>query len=33
MSKDQIRHLIDQRLPEAGVVDTALKGVQLFRVT
>ncbi len=33
MSKDQIRHLIDQRLPEAGVIDTALKGVQLFRVT
>lgn len=33
MSKDQIRDLIDRRLPKAGLVDTALKGVQLFRVT
>ncbi len=32
-SKDQIRNLIELRLPEAGIVDTALKGVQLFRVT
>lgn len=33
MSKDQIKDLIESRLPEAGLVDTALKGVQLFRVT
>jgi len=33
MSKDQIKHLIERHLPEAGLVDTALKGVQLFRVT
>lgn len=33
MSKDQIKHLIERRLPEAGIVDTALKGVQLFRVS
>ncbi|WP_424969648.1 AraC family transcriptional regulator [Dinoroseobacter sp. S76] len=33
MSKDQIKNLIEGRLPEAGLVDTALKGVQLFRVT
>ena len=33
MSKDQIKHLIKRNLPEAGLVDTALKGVQLFRVT
>lgn len=33
MSKDQIRNLIERRLPAAGLVDTALKGVQLFRVT
>ncbi|WP_341861575.1 AraC family transcriptional regulator [Gymnodinialimonas sp. 57CJ19] len=33
MSKDQIKNLIERRLPEAGLVDTALKGVQLFRVT
>lgn len=32
MSKDQIKELIERRLPEAGVVDTALRGVQLFRV-
>jgi len=33
MSKVQIKDLIERRLPEAGLVDTALKGVQLFRVT
>jgi AraC-like DNA-binding protein len=33
MSKDQIKHLIERRLPKAGLVQTALKGVQLFRVT
>jgi AraC-like DNA-binding protein len=33
MSKDQIKNLIERRLPEAGLVDTALRGVQLFRVT
>ena len=33
MSKDQIKDFIERRLPEAGLVDTALKGVQLFRVT
>lgn len=33
MSKDQIKHLIERHLPEAGIVDTALKGLQLFRVT
>lgn len=33
MSKEQIKNLIERRLPEAGLVDTALKGVQLFRVT
>ena len=33
MSKHQIKNLIERRLPEAGFVDTALKGVQLFRVT
>jgi AraC-like DNA-binding protein len=33
MSKDQIKHLIERHRPEAGLVDTALKGVQLFRVT
>ena len=33
MSEDQIKDLIERRLPEAGLVDTALKGVQLFRVT
>lgn len=33
MSKEQIKHLIERLLPEAGLVDTALKGVQLFRVT
>lgn len=33
MSKEQIKALIEHHLPEAGLVDTALKGVQLFRVT
>ncbi len=33
MSKDQIKDLIERHLPEPGLVDTALKGVQLFRVT
>lgn len=33
MSKEQIKDFIERRLPEAGLVDTALKGVQLFRVT
>ncbi len=37
MSKDQIKTLIERHLPDAGpdasLVDTALKGVQLFRVT
>ncbi|KIN75170.1 AraC family transcriptional regulator [Sulfitobacter mediterraneus] len=33
MSKDQIKDLIERHLSEAGLVDTALKGVQLFRVT
>lgn len=32
MNKEQIKQLIDRRLPEAGLVDTALRGVQLFRV-
>lgn len=33
MSKDQIKRLIERRLPEAGLINTALNGVQLFRVT
>ncbi|MEQ8655397.1 MAG: AraC family transcriptional regulator [Kiloniellales bacterium] len=33
MSKKQIKDLIEHRLPKAGLVDSALKGVQLFRVT
>lgn len=33
MSKERIKNLIERHLPEAGVVDTALNGVQLFRVT
>ncbi|MEM9360659.1 MAG: AraC family transcriptional regulator, partial [Pseudomonadota bacterium] len=33
MSKDQIKDLIERHLPEAGLVETTLKGVQLFRVT
>ncbi|WP_460274739.1 AraC family transcriptional regulator [Celeribacter sp. ULVN23_4] len=33
MTKDQIKDLIDHHLPEAGLIETPLKGVQLFRVT
>ncbi|WP_282169976.1 AraC family transcriptional regulator [Ruegeria atlantica] len=33
MSKDQIKNLVERRRPDAGLVDTALRGVQLFRVT
>ncbi|MEM1152117.1 MAG: AraC family transcriptional regulator N-terminal domain-containing protein, partial [Pseudomonadota bacterium] len=33
MSKDQIKDFIERRLPEVGLADTAMKGVQLFRVT
>jgi AraC-like DNA-binding protein len=33
MSKDRIKNLIDRHLPEAGLADTTLPGVQLFRVT
>lgn len=33
MSKDQIKDLVERLLPEAGLVDTTLKGVQIFRVT
>lgn len=33
MSKEQIKQLIDRHMHEAGLLDTALKGVQLFKVT
>ncbi len=33
MSKERIKNLIERHLPEAGLVETALKGVQMFRVT
>ncbi|SFK79899.1 AraC family transcriptional regulator [Shimia haliotis] len=33
MSKDQIREILDRRLQEDGLVETAINGVQLFRVT
>jgi len=33
MSKDHIKQLIERHLPEAGLVQTALEGVQIFRVT
>lgn len=33
MSKEQIKVLIERHLPEAGLVETALKGIQFFRVT
>ncbi|SFQ98158.1 AraC family transcriptional regulator [Poseidonocella sedimentorum] len=33
MSKDRITRIIERRLPQAGLVQTALKGVRLFRVT
>lgn len=33
MSQEQIRQLIERHMPSDGLVDTALPGVQLFRVT
>ena len=33
MSKRQIRQLIEDRVTEDGLIDTGVKGVQLFRVT
>ncbi|WP_298985974.1 AraC family transcriptional regulator [uncultured Roseibium sp.] len=33
MSKDLIRQIIDRRLPVAGMAETGVRGVQLFRVT
>lgn len=33
MSKEQIKDLIERHVPEAGLVNTALKNVQIFRVT
>ena len=33
MSKDRIRRILEDRLPEAGLFETGLKGVRLFRVT
>ena len=33
MSKRQIRQLIEDRITEDGLIDTGVKGVQLFRVT
>ncbi|WP_298905082.1 AraC family transcriptional regulator [uncultured Aliiroseovarius sp.] len=33
MSTEQIKQLIDRHMPETGLLDTALKGVQLFKVT
>ncbi len=33
MRNEQIKSLIKRHLPAAGLIDTALKGVQLFRVT
>jgi len=33
MSKNQIKAIIEARLPNAGLAKTALKGVQIFRVT
>ncbi len=33
MSKQQIKHLIEERVSEAGAVETGIKGVQIFRVT
>jgi AraC-like DNA-binding protein len=33
MRKEQIKHLIETRLREDGMVETGVKGVQLFRVT
>ena len=33
MSKDQIKQIIEARIGEDGMVETGVKGVQLFRVT
>ena len=33
MSKQQIRRLIENRITQDGLIDTGVKGVQLFRVT
>lgn len=33
MSKQQIRQLIESRITQDGLIDTGVKGVQLFRVT
>ena len=33
MGKEQIKRLVEDRLPEDGMVETGVKGVQLFRVT
>lgn len=33
MSKQQIKNLIEKRMNEDGMIDTGIKGVQLFRVT
>ena len=33
MSKQQIKQLIEKRVSEDGMVETGVKGVQLFRVT
>ncbi|MDB6178579.1 AraC family transcriptional regulator [Paracoccus sp. Z330] len=33
MSKDQIRQIIESRMPDDGMSDTGIKGVQLFRAT
>ncbi len=33
MSKQQIKQIIEARLPESGMLETGVKGVQLFRVT
>lgn len=33
MSKEQIKSLIQRHLPQPGLLETALKGVQIFRVT
>ncbi|PRY19596.1 AraC family transcriptional regulator [Aliiruegeria haliotis] len=33
MSKQQIKHILENRISEDGAVETGIKGVQLFRVT
>lgn len=33
MRKEQIRQIIDRQLPEPGMLETGIQGVQLFRVT